>query len=153
MAVCSYLFKVILFYHTFVYLRVDEKALGGRREYWILLNPLQLEWQAVVSYPVWVLGTELGCSNRVVQALTNRPSLQPWSLSFVLVERLEIFRTFSWLSLHGLLRTEKTLSLEAELWVKMMLMGSIRKDEQKRGQLLLVQSFVFLEVGRSVKGS
>lgn len=43
MAICSYIFKVILFYHIFVYLCVDERAPGGQREYWILLDPLQLE--------------------------------------------------------------------------------------------------------------
>jgi hypothetical protein len=40
-------------------------------------NPLELGLQALVSHPVWVLGSELGSSVRAIYALTHEPSLQP----------------------------------------------------------------------------
>ena len=45
-----------------------------------VLDPLELEFQVVVSCLMWVLGTKPRSSARAANTLTAEPSLQPLSI-------------------------------------------------------------------------
>lgn len=52
---------------------VSAGAIGGQKR---SLDPLELEFQAVMSFPVWVLGYKHEFSGRLSVPLPTAPSLQ-----------------------------------------------------------------------------
>lgn len=59
----------------FLFVRVPHVCRGSQRPKKVL-DPLQLELQAIMGHPVWVLATELEFSARAASTLIDEPSLE-----------------------------------------------------------------------------
>lgn len=65
---CQQIFKNLFYIWVYliIYVNIGINAHEGQKK---ALDPLDQEWQGVVSHLIWVLGTELGTYKRVASGL------------------------------------------------------------------------------------